>query len=619
VWWNKETQKTEKMNFTDEQILSLIEEVREWAKRSNKKNAKRDEKYFSDVHLETSEHAKHLSYHAQFNVFPEDLINAAAPNETREEYEYRKANYKQVTKPAWDKALSFIYRIFNEQNYTIDWKEDDYKEYFNYYFPKVGSYVDFFRQVVTPMKFADPNAVMVVKPYDIPTKLEYDEEGNEFMVADQSKEIDPFIQLFKSKKVLIFQEGEFCLCVSDRKTEVTVSGKKKMEGLFLELYDANNIYYIRQYGERDSYLFELELYYSHNWDYLPAWRLGGIPMYSENEYYYHSYFSGALPNLDQAAIFSSTQFGVISKVAYPTRWYYSDDCSTCNGNGFELDLDGEGSKRCTSCGGTGKSFTWSWGKDFEIPMPANVISQDTTQLPTPPFGMVDIGTNAIEFLDKKVADLIEGAFANLNIDISNAPNGQTATETKIDREEAFSFLLQVSGELFGLLLNSLNAMAYMRYGDSYENNMIEVVAPNEFTIRSSDALTKEFSDAMTAGLPVPYLSKLLKEGMKQRFKGSYKAERIVEIVTKLDSLMTKTDMEIISLLGGGVIQKWQAVLHSNIYNMIDEEQSKNEEFIFGDIFADIFPVLKGKAEEMAVTANVRTAEQILAEQARNNA
>ena len=220
-------------------------------------------------------------------------------------------------------------------------------------------------------------------------------------------------------------------------------------------------------------------------------------------------------------------------------------------------------------------------------MPANVISQDTTQLPTPPLGMVDIGTNAIEFLDKKVADLIEGAFANLNIDISNAPNGQTATESKIDREEAFSFLLQVSGELFGLLLNSLNAMAYMRYGDSYENNMIEVVAPNEFTIRSSDALTKEFAEAMEAKLPVPYLSKLLKEGMKQRFKGSYKAERIVDIVTKLDSLMTKTDMEIISLLGGGVIQKWQAVLHSNIYNMIDEQQSKNEEFIFGDIFADI--------------------------------
>jgi hypothetical protein len=45
----------------------------------------------------------------------------------------------------------------------------------------------------------------------------------------------------------------------------------------------------------------------------------------------------------------------------------------------------------------------------------------------------------LSFLDKKVADLIEGAFANLNIDISNAPNGQTATESKIDREEAFSF------------------------------------------------------------------------------------------------------------------------------------------------------------------------------------
>ena len=78
-------------------------------------------------------------------------------------------------------------------------------------------------------------------------------------------------------------------------------------------------------------------------------------------------------------------------------------------------------------------------------------------------------------------------------------------------------------------------------------------------------------------------------------------------------------MEIASLLGAGIIQKWQGVLHTNIYNFIAQEVAANEAFLMGDIWADIYPKLKQRADEMAVTANVRTAEQILAEQARNNA
>ena len=605
------------MTLSEDQILALINEVKEWQERATKKNAKEEDEYFNSVHHETSEHAEHLSYHADFGVFPDDLIEKAAPNETKEEYEYRKANYKQVTKPAWDKALSFVYRVFNEQNYTIDWKEEEYKEYFTYEFPKFGDYIKFYKQVVTPMKFADPNAVLVIKPYEIPTKVAYDEEGNEMEKADQSAQISPTIELHKSKNVLICKEGEYALLLREKRVPVKVGAKWKNEGLFLELYDANNIYHIRQYGDRDAYTFELELYYSHNWDFLPAWRLGGVPVYTQEEYYYNSYFSGALPNLDQAAIFASTQFGVISKVAYPTRWYYSDNCSTCNGDKFTLDFDSGERQRCTSCNGTGKSFTWSWGKDFEIPMPQNLTDQDTTQLPTPPFGMVDIGTNAIEFLDKKVASLIETAFANLNIDITSKPNGQTATESKIDREEAFSFLMQVSSELFSLLQNTIDAMAYMRWMDKYEGSRIEIIAPSEFTIRSSEVLTEEFSTAMDAKLPAPYLAKILQEGVRQRFKGNYDTERTLEVVAAVDSLMTKTDMEIASLLGAGIIQKWQGVLHTNIYNFIAQEVAVNEAFLMGDIWADIYPKLKQRADEMAVTANVRTAEQILREQANN--
>jgi hypothetical protein len=189
----------------------------------------------------------------------------------------------------------------------------------------------------------------------------------------------------------------------------------------------------------------------------------------------------------------------------------------------------------------------------------------------------------------------------LNIDISNAPNGQTATESKIDREEAFSFLMQISYELFDLLKRSLDAMVWMRW--MREETQIEIKAPNEFTIRSSEALTNEFSTAQQAGLPAPYLNKLLQETMRQRFNGDARMERIVSIVVKLDSLATKKETEIGAMLSIGAVQKWQVVLHANIYQYINELAAQNENFLEGDIYTDIFPVLKQRAENDVPEAN----------------
>lgn len=581
-------------------IQSLVLRISEWGKSYIRESRKKNGKpvYFSDEHRATAEHAEHLSYHSEFGKFPAALIENAAPNETKEEFEYRKANYKQVTKPAWDKALSFVYRIFNEQNYRIEWKEEDYFVYFQYQFPKYGNFVNIFQSVIPSMKFADPNAVVVVKPYKIPVKYMYDEDGTEYEVPDQSVAVSPYFELFKSKNVFEYVEGEYALLLRSEKTIVTNNGKEVREGLFFEFYDANSIYYIKQRGERDDFLFELEEYYNHGYNSLPCWRLRGVPVYEQDNIYYHSYFSGALPNLDMAAVFSSTLFGVTSKVAYPTRWYYSDSCSTCNGEKFVF--NGEEKHTCSTCNGTGKKFTFSPFKDYEIPMPENVVNADTTSLPTPPLGYVETGTNAMTFLDEKINALISEAFANLNIDITNAPNGQTATEKSLDREEAFSFLVQISGECFALMQDMFDAMGYMRWMDGYEDNRIKVIEPAEFSIRSSDVLTKEFSEAQAAKLPTPYLTGLLKENMRQRFKGDAMMEAMFDVVSKVDPLIAKDDMQVASLLGAGVIQKWQAVLHNEIYNIINKILSENPNFLDGDIWKDIYPELERVAKSMVV-------------------
>lgn len=596
--------------MNEEQILYLIEQIKVWGA-ENKKFGKKREYYFNEEHEETSEHAKNLSYHAEFGVFPTDLIAKAAPNEEKEEFEYRKENYKQITKPAWDKALSFIYRIFNEQNYSVKWTEEQ-EGYFTYEFPKYGNFIQFFQNVVTKMKFADPNAVIVVRPYDIPTKQTYTDEGEIIDVPDQSAQVQPFIEIFKAENVFVYKEGVYTLLLREEKSKVKNGAKYEYSGLIFDIYDKNAIYRLTQVGNKDDYDFDVEIYYEHNWDFLPAWRLGGVPVYEQDEYYYHSYFSGALPNLDMAAIMGSTLFAVISKNAFPTRWYYEDTCNTCNGEKTIIDYEhGDSRITCPVCSGSGKKFSWTWGKDFVVPVPENLTATDTTQLPTPPFGTVEPGTEIVKYLDEKINSLIETAFVMLNIDISAKPNGQTATESKIDREEAFSFLLQISGELFELMQNLFDAMGYMRW-DDYETERIEVIAPSEFTIRSSEALTDEFSIAQKAGLPAPYLNKLLSENIRQRFKGDAGSERVFEIVSFVDPLMTKTEQEIASMLSMGSIQKWQAVLHANIYRYIYEQEAEKPGFIEGEIYKDIYPVLKGLAEGETPVVG-KTADQIIAE------
>jgi len=590
--------------INEEYISQFIDAVKDWAESANKVSNRGKKSYFSEYQKLTSEHEKEVSYHAKFGVFPEDIINKAAPNETKEEFDYRKENYKQVTKPAWDKAMSFVYRIWNKQNYSIKLNED-YKEYFTSDYPVYDNFINFFRDVVTKKKVSDPNCIAAVKPYMIPTK-EVEQDGELVTIYDQSEMVDPVLCLYPASSVFVFKEDELVIVLRDEKTDVLYGGKTVKDGMWFEIYDRTGIYWLKQFGKKVDYQFEFELYYEHDYDGLPCWRLGGIPTYDESEYYYHSYFSGALPNLDQAVFISSTLFSAIVKHGFPTRWYYEDSCGDCSGTGWVTEYDGSehGTKaRCAACHGSGNRMTFSWGKDYKVQLPENTADAsrlDVGSLPTPPFGMVSPDTSVLEFLDTKTKDLINEAFQNLNIDIGNKPNGQTATESKIDREEAFSFLLQYAYELFDLLEKSMRAIIWMRWMDAEPELM--VVAPNEFTIRSSEALTEEFSRGVEAQLPEPYLNKLLTETVQQRFNDKSQ-ERLVEVVSKVDSLLTKTDVQIVTLKNVGAIQQWQIVLHANIFRYIGEIMTENEDFLEGDIYKDILPVLKARAEQDVVVTS----------------
>lgn len=545
--------------LTTKDIDDIVGRLNKWGTGSKK------EPYYSSAHKFISQLRERVSYHSDYDVFPEKLIASAAPNESAAEFKYRKSNYKQKTKPVWDKALSATYRIFNEQNYKIDWKEKDYKEYFTYTYPVHGDYVQFFKDVVHKMKFADPNAVLAVKPSYIPGEF----IGDEF-IADQSKQIEPIAELFVADCVFEYIEGVYCLLKTQRKSDITVAGKTKKEGLIFELYDTNTIYLLTQTGDQKDWLFDVSEYYQHNWESLPAWKLKGHVQYDAVERLYYSYFMGAVADLDEALFLNSTLFGATNRVAFPTRWFYEDACSSCSGKGFTIDYSSGNDTKipCELCGATGKKMTWTWGKDIVIPMPENLTATDTTQLPTPPAGVIDPSVASLTFLNDKVKALLDSAFIPLNIETASKPNGQTATEVAIDRDEFFSFLIQISKEEFYLLIQSIDAHAYMRWGDAYEGKRITVSPPTEFELRNSQERIAEIGTAKTSGMPQAYIDKLITEDVSQRFQSDTDIQRVVELGIYCDGLQGLSDGTITNLINRGVIDKWKETLHYYKFNYL---------------------------------------------------
>lgn len=587
--------------LTTEDISDIVGRLNKWGIGSKK------EPYFSTAHKFISQLRERVSYHADYDIFPEKLIASAAPNESDAEFKYRKANYKQKTKPVWDKALSATYRIFNEQNYKIDWKEQDYKDYFTYLYPVYGDYVQFYKDVVHKMKFADPNAVLAVKPQYIPGEV----KDNEF-IPDQSKQVEPIAELFIADCVFEYIEGEYCLLKTQRKSEITVAGKTKNEGLIFELYDRNNIYILTQTGDQKDWSFTVSLYYEHNWQSLPAWKLKGHLQYDAKETLYYSYFMGAIADLDEALFLNSTLFGATNRVAFPTRWFYEDTCSSCSGHGYTIDYTSGSDAKipCQLCGATGKKMTWTWGKDIVIPMPDNLTDPDTAQLPTPPAGVIDPSVASLTFLNDKVKALLDSAFIPLNIETASKPNGQTATEVAIDRDEFFSFLIQISKEEFYLLTQSIDAQAFMRYGEGYEQNRIAISAPTEFELRNSEERIIEIQTAKTAGMPQAYIDKLVIEDVSQRFDADTEIQRVIELGIYCDGLQGLSDGIITNMVNRGLIDRWKETLHYYKFNYLYSFVSADENYL-QKTNDEIKTDLEAKAKADTLVPSQRKADDIL--------
>lgn len=602
-----------KMLLTEAQILDLVQQkAKLYAAWDN--NSGKELPAYTTIYRESVEMASHISVHAEQVTFPDRLFRKKAPNEDEEQFQYRKDNYKPITKPFWERGQTTINRIWNKQNYKIEWnaakedaqyKEEPAEQYFTQQYPVYGSSISYFESIVTPRKINDPNAILCVKPYYIPSKP--GENGEDVM--DDTQSIEPVAVVYGAHQVVDYIINERVLILLDEKSEVEYRSAKDRVGLMFEYYDTESIWKITQVGKKTEWKFEIVLYYKHEWQKLPAQKLKGKPIQVENEVLYQSPFFNAVPGLDEALYDASTL--QISKVAhaFPQRWEYANLC-TADGCDHGYTGFGDVRKVCNSCKGTGIVSKRSPLGVLQLLPAASVTNEGDMGVNTPPFGYEAPDPTILEFLDKQIDKNIVRAFAMLNIDVSdsNVKGSETALGKQIDREDLFSMLLKISNETYDLLGFFFDACGYMRYQAKF--NRPEIKKPADFAIRSEADLTEELKTAKDAGIPDVAQLLITDQYLHTRFTAADAVSKRINLIFKVDSLAMKDDLEVASGIGVGTVFKWQGVLHVNINRYIEEIMETEKDFLEQEFLVQKQKLEQKAKDELAANQAARTAELI---------
>lgn len=533
----------------------------------------RDIPDLNPIYRETIIQHDRVAVHAS-EAFPFHILKTKAPNQLPDEWEYQKGIYEPYTLSTWDRAANKTRIIGNKQNYSIRWPNDEQRKYFYDDYPAYHSLESFFFDVVRPRKINYPNQVLLVKPRRIPTK---EVEGEE--KPDQSVMIEPVAVIIEEPFVVDYSDNEYLLILLKRKCNYKVGAVTRNDGLIFEYYDKTAIYEAMQVGiVKNKPVFEVRKTYEHNYGFLPARKLGGIPeMFEDGSVFYKSHFNNAIPDLNDVIRISSTQAMSTNKLAYPVIIAVVDPChhKDKDGNSCEAGkIFSAGTNEhitCPACNGTGNASNHSPTGVYEVR--STVGMNEENKLPMNPvvqFASPD--PSILEHTQKQIDNKKQTAFSFL-FEVQYKTN--TATGVELEKEEWHSFATSFSNEFFDLMDFAIEAAGFMRYGSEFEKPTIN--RPTNFSFRTADVITAEIKGANDANLPDSYKEGLMDEAFVTRFNSDPRAAKKFNFIKIMDRLWPRTSLEVAGMTGR-TCTKEEAILHDSLTVFIDQLEEEDERF-----------------------------------------
>ena len=516
--------------------------------------------------------------HVNGAYYPAHLFAKRAPNETKEQSEYIKANYRPITTPVFEDFKSTITRAFADQNWHIKYLEETeprfgyetLENYLNNWIDNFGSLEMFVKSLLPTLKLSDANGVIAVYPEKLPTEIMEDGE----VMTNELVEPQPF---FYSCKRVVGKENEvYYLILTQYNSKVKDGSKYVNSGQVLFLFDNENIWKIQQKGKKIDFEFgEPELHYQHNLGYTPVISMMGTPMLIDNSIVYQSPFLTSVALLDQVLLDNSYLGMVKATSAFPFMVALGDTCSFVNSEGSvcndgQIEFGGKFSN-CPSCGGAGLKSRFSPSGKLLI-RPKTTFSEGDTGLSGDYLKFVSPPMDTLRFLREEIDSHLLKARQVIHINNSDQAvqgnEAQTATGSLAKMRSMYAFIKPISDQMFTIWEFMIETIGKMRYNEYYGG--VSMVFPTTFDITTPSDYLAIISEGIEAGVPPSVTYMNVYNYIRAINYTDAQTTALYELILNADELLLMGNADIALRVANGTVEKWQDVLHNSAPQLVME-------------------------------------------------
>ncbi len=521
-----------------------------------------------------------LAVHIEYGVFPDHLFKERSPNQTDKEYEYVKANFKQVTLPAYVDYENTIRRALHESNWRLDFTDEgaDFSYYVHNEIGELGALTAWAQYVLPKIKTLDPMGVICTMPKSLPITEGVDEAtGEAIMVIDPKELVEPQPIYFCVDKVWGYEPGYWYALLTNEKSMVSKGGKMVKEGIVYWLVDDMNCWRVAQTGLAFELQFEITLHFQHDQGYPPCIFLMGTPTIYGDRVVYQSHYLPAKPSFDTVLLDTMNLFASKSSSAYPYRVMLGGECeyqtaqmTRCVGGdlfGVDEENNTVNHGTCPKCKGTGLAARLG---------PNGVLFvHEGKRGEGAPLGVKDAMTfvepaaTTLTFLRDEIIDQTNEGRRMLHLAAEQPMQGgdqKTATEAGIGVKAQMAFIKPISDQIFTILDFVLDSIAIQRYGVEGEK-LYHVIPATTFDLRTEADYMAEFKESLT--MPPALRQTVLDGYLHTKYSGNPELRETFDAIALADRLWILQAGEIAAMQAKTPIEPWEMGLHNDALSIYE--------------------------------------------------
>ena len=493
----------------------------------------------------------------------EHIIPATVSNITSVERKVPSSNgmsrvltYKEDNKFTKAKKLEQVLRVFWGDQSFDDWMATRWIE-LNDLDPNTFAVIewqdfDAQKEKASPYPYESKSAEAIMFEY-INNILQYlvDKRGDDYTMYLKNQTV---------RAVMISEDDPLYKIVAPRATEVG------------EIVEIDGRMFFKK---ADKVYYEIIAFKPHNLGRVPAFRVGYKRDDVTDGRSYVSPYHEAVPHLKKTLKANSELDLTMALHAFPQKIVTANRCTDTKCNEGRVTIEGETTKTCTTCEGTGYQVHTSAQDIIRVPIPRGKDEQlsldNLARYIAPEVALIQFQRDYIEYLTNECMQAV------FNSDIFTREEvATTATEKRIDLDNIYDTLYPLSVRYAKLWKFGVDLIAEIT--DLDENLISSLTFSKDFKFKSKDDYIRDRQNAKDAGTPDIILRNIDDEIIRIDTADNPHEYQIFKTVESFDPFSGKNDEEIITAMASNTVPFKIKVLYDNLGWIFDSIFLENDGF-----------------------------------------